>query len=212
MRNHADEVRRVMGVYDEPALIARLERLDRWAKTAFAAACAQRLFPLFERYAQSVGDLAQAKRMAEILSAAWDVASGLVIDVRLMGSEAGSMPPSDDEEWVLEMGYGQNAAFSVAYAIRTWLTDDPQEAAWAARQIYEVADYAVSEADLKPGEIYLYRPGDRTGNDALKSEIVQVALSAIEKDLDTVTSSPPAWLELRQRAEREGRIWAATFP
>jgi uncharacterized protein YjaG (DUF416 family) len=200
-----------MRVYDEPALIARLEPLDRWAKTAFAAA-AQRLFPLFERYAQSADDLAQAQRLAEILSAAWDVTSGLVIDLRLMESEAASMPPSDDEEWVLEMGYGQNAAFAVAYAIRTWLTDDPQEAAWAARQVYELADYAVSEADLKPGEIYLYRPGDRAEDEALKSEIVQAALSAIERDLDTVASSPPAWLELRQRAEREGRIWAATFP
>ena len=201
-----------MRVYDEPALRGTLEPLDRWAKTAFAAACAQRMFPLFERYAQSAGEPAQAQRLAEILSAAWDVASGLVNDVRLMDSEAASMPPSDDEEWVLEVGYGQNAAFAVAYAIRTWLTDDPQEAAWAARQVYEVAEYAVFESDLKPGEIYLYRPGDRAEDEALKSQIVQAALSAIEQDLDTVVSSPPAWLKLRQTAEREGRIWAATFP
>ncbi|MDQ0677438.1 hypothetical protein QFZ30_000820 [Arthrobacter pascens] len=61
------------------------------------------------------------------------VASGLVIDVRLMDSEGGSMPPSDDEEWVLEIGYGENAASSVAYAIRTWLTAEREGRIWAGQ-------------------------------------------------------------------------------
>lgn len=44
--------------YDEPALLVSVERLDRWAKAAFATACAQRLFPLYERYARSAQEAA----------------------------------------------------------------------------------------------------------------------------------------------------------
>lgn len=129
-----------MRVYDEHALLVRLEPLDRWAKTAFAAACAQRLFPLYERYVRSAGRLASAQILADILSTAWDIAAGRVVNLQPLQAEAESMVPAEDGNWVLESGYGQNAAAAVAYAIRTWLSDDPQEAAWAARQIYDVAD------------------------------------------------------------------------
>ncbi|GEA86031.1 hypothetical protein CGE01nite_32820 [Cellulomonas gelida] len=49
-------------------------------------------------------------------------------------------------------GYGQNAAAAAAYAMRTWMTNSPQEAAWAARHGYELADYAVlnGDPDLDP--------------------------------------------------------------
>lgn len=35
----------MMRAYDERALLVRLNRLDRWAKTAFATACARRPGP-----------------------------------------------------------------------------------------------------------------------------------------------------------------------
>lgn len=44
------------------------------------------------------------------------------------------------------MGYAQNAAAAVACAVRTWMTDEPQEAVWGARQVYEAADYAAQHA------------------------------------------------------------------
>jgi hypothetical protein len=197
-----------MRPFDEHALLARLEPLDRGAKTAFAAACAQRLLPLFGRYASMAGVTAHAQRLAEILAAAWDVSSGRVIDLRSMDSEVESMVPKDYEgEWVMESGYGQNAAAAVAYAIRTWLTDDPQEAAWAAFQMYEVAEYAVtqSHAEVHPSV-------DVTDAMVVGSEIAQAALLAMEEDLGVVASAPPSWRELRQRAEVEGRSWTATFP
>jgi hypothetical protein len=74
-------------MYDQRALLAKLEPLDRGAKTAFASACAQRLLPLLERYARVAGVPAHAQRLAGILAAAWDVSSGRVIDVRSMDSE-----------------------------------------------------------------------------------------------------------------------------
>jgi hypothetical protein len=197
-----------MQMYDQRALLARLEPLNRGAKTAFASACAQRLLPLFERYARVAGVPAHAQRLAGILAAAWDFSSGRVIDVRSMDSEVESMAPKDYEgEWFMESGYGQNAAAAVAYAIRTWLTDDPQEAAWAAFQMYEVAEYAVAQAHAE-----MHPNVDVTDTVVVGSEIAQAALSAMEEDLAAVASTPPSWRELRKRAEAEGRTWAATFP
>jgi hypothetical protein len=80
-----------MQMYDQRALLARLEPLDRGAKTAFASTSAQRLLPLFGRYARVAGVPAHTQRLAGILAAAWDVSSGRVIDVRSMDSEVESM-------------------------------------------------------------------------------------------------------------------------
>ena len=129
-------------IYDEQALVDRLTALDRRSKTAFAASCAQSLLPLFERYAKSAGVPELGARLGAIVAAAWAAASGVEADVRGHQDEAEAMVPSDGDGWTLETGYGQNAAAAAAYAIRTWLTDDAQEAAWAARQVYELADYA----------------------------------------------------------------------
>lgn len=60
------------------------------------------------------------------------------------------MVPADEGEWTFEMGYGQSAIAAVVYAVRTWLTDDPQEAVWAARQVHQAADYAA----LKTGQVW----------------------------------------------------------
>lgn len=60
-----------------------------------------------------------------------------------MQAEAG-VPDEDEGPWFLEVAYAQNAAACAAYAIRTWLTGDPQDAVWASRQVYEAADLAAS--------------------------------------------------------------------
>lgn len=194
-----------MRTYDEPVLLARLEPLDREAKTAFAASCAQLLFPLFERYSRVTGAPAAAERLASILAAAWHLASRPAVEVQEMEADATSMVPDEDHDgWVLESAYGQNGAAAVSYALSTWRTDDPQRAVWAARQVYEVADYAFWQTN----------PNADANEDgpALRSEFVQAALSAIDKALDAVASGPPLWDDVRQQAEVDGRSWAATFP
>ncbi|MBT2555480.1 DUF416 family protein [Arthrobacter sp. ISL-5] len=200
-------------IYDEPALTARLGQLDHPAKIAFSAACAQRLMPLFVRYAKKTGTDAQAQRLGEILSTAWEAASGGPVDVRGLDSMAASFGPSDDAEWVFEMGYAQNAAAAVAYAIRTCLSDDPQEAAWAARQLYEAADYAISQPDLEQVELYVQKVGESLErNEAtLTSDVVQTALAFLDRDLVVVESAPPSWEGLRQQSASEGLSWAATL-
>ena len=193
--------------YDEREIHSRLAALDRHAKTAFAASCAQRLLPLFERYARATGAPEMATRLAAIVSAAWEVAAGTEAEVAAYQAEAESMVPSDEDGWSVEAGYGQNAAAATAYAIRTWLTDDPQEAVWAARQVYELADYAVLQS--RP-ELDLNAPGSAT--QVLESDVVQGALAAIERALTAVESAPSTWRQLRADAEADSQSWADALP
>jgi hypothetical protein len=196
-------------IYDESELIRRLTAVGRAEKTAFAAACAERLWPLFERYARNTGR--DSMPLAQALAEVWRAAASDSDDDDLARQEQvaeGLMPDEEDEAWVWESGYAQNAAASVAYAARTWLTDDPQAAAWAGWQVYEAADYGaqqpMTERDLNvPGAL----------RRVLESSIVQAALEAIEADLILVEREGlKAVGALRERASREGSNWAAELP
>jgi hypothetical protein len=188
--------------YDEGALVERLSVLDRRAKTAFAASCAQRLLPFFEPYAHAVGRAEWGERLRTIVDASWDLASGAEFDVHALQAEAESMVPSDEGEWITEMGYAQNAAAAAAYAIRTSLTDDPQEAAWAGRQVYELADYAVQ---CNSPEIDMNHPEAEA--QILGSAAVQRILAALDNSLKAIEAQPPAWTTVRAEAETDSQLW-----
>ena len=197
-----------MARYDEAEMKARLARLDRSQKTAFAAACAERLWPLFERYSEATGrGYVAALRVA--LDSVWRAARDeQVADLAGARQVAEGMVPSDEGEWIFEMGYGQNTAAAVAYAVRTWLTDDPQEGVWGALQLYEAADYAARRSlpDL-----------DVNAPDAeqrlLASRAVQDVLAGMSTDLMTVESpTGDRWETLQQLARQEGEAWARSLP
>lgn len=197
----------VLETYDEAEITARLVRLDRSRRTAFVAACAERLWPLFERYSLVTG-CGDAADLRTVLDQAWTVAQGGdAVDLESASTIAEELVPSDEGEWVFEMGYGQNAAAAVAYAVRTWLTDDPQEGVWGTRQVYEAADYAAQHSlpDFDPNAVDAERR-------LLESSAVQSALAGLATDLAAVESSAgDGWAALRERAEREGRAWARTL-
>jgi len=95
----------------------------------------------------------------------------------------GASPSTD--YWTVEVGYAQHAAAAAAYAVRTWLTDDPQEAAWAARQVYDLADFAVLQS---VPQIDLNAPG--VERELLQSEVIQGALAWIEHALESAETAP----------------------
>ena len=197
-----------MVAYDEADIKARLAKLDRFHRTAFAAACAERLWPLFERYARATGE-GDVEALHSILDMAWSAAQGVVVEGMAGAQEAAeAMVPNDEGEWVFEMGYGQNAAAAVAYALRACLTDDTQEGVWGARQLYEAADYA---AQHSLPDLDLNAPGVERA--LFQSPAVQSALAALSADLiDVESSEGHDWALLRERAREEGEVWARTLP
>ncbi len=181
-----------------------LEPLDRFAKTAFAAACAERMLPLSDRYARQVGDPLREWRLGVIVLSAWQVASGRDVDATGLEAEAEAMvPDEDDEGWTAGAGYAGNAAAAAGYAIRTWRTNNPQHAAWAARQIFDAANLAYLQAN--PGGSFMTKAEEKA---SFESAVVQSAISATQRDLESVRNARPL-SELRQRARKEGQEWAA---
>ena len=199
-----------MLVYDEHELVSRLSRLDRASKTAFAAACAECLLPLVAQYSPHSRGRASSDRLATIVNYAWLAAAGSSVlpDVSVLQTEAESMVPADGEGWTAGMGFGQNAAAAAAYAVRTWRTDNPQEAGWAARQVYEAADYAALQANEK---LDLNSPAAASLLQA--SDLVQSSLRFITGSLARVELGAQSWDELRAEASAEGRRLArAAWP
>lgn len=196
----------LMLTYDEASIVRRLSRLDRAQKTAFAAACAQRLLPLFQRYAD-VAPSADGAAVGSVVSLVWEVLRGAPVDLQPQQQLAEAQVPMEDDSWVLETGYAQNSAACAAYAVRTWLSDNAQEAGWAARQAYEVADYAAQQ--LLDG-LDLNAPDAESK--LLGHELVQAALDAIEQDLRLVEGPEPDLETLAARATSEGIAWSQGMP
>lgn len=82
---------------------------------------------------------------------------GIDADVESAREVAEALVPFEDDDWVLESGYAQNGIAAIAYAVRAWLSDDPQEAVWAARQVYEAADYGAQQS--QPAALRVYSAG-----------------------------------------------------
>lgn len=182
--------------FDEPALLRQLDRLDRPLKTAFAGACAERLWPLVQRFASKAALPAdQVKALRTALDAVWRSCTGGSEDIAGVQLLAESMVPGEDDQWVFEAGYGENGIAAVAYAARTWLTNEPQEAVRAARQLYEAADYGAQQRLLEVTEYSVDVEGDLR-----HSAVVRGALNAIRADLEAAGQGDPSIVREQARA------------
>lgn len=195
--------------YDEGGIARVVGSLGRDARTAFAAACAERLWPLVERYA-SVVSLPEGDRhiLRRALDLAWDAAGagGSEEDMNRAGEEAESLVPYEDDDWVLESGYAQNGIAAIAYAIRSWLSDDPQAAVWAARQVYEAADYGAQH--MRSAAVRAYSADVEA--EFARTPVVQAAISGIDEDL--VAAGEESAEVVRQRARSAAGDFGRLFP
>jgi uncharacterized protein YjaG (DUF416 family) len=114
---------------------------------AFAAACAERLFPLYQVYNRKTlqGNPAALRRALDLL---WKALGGeeSAADVRSLEEAAEcceKLSPEEDAEWTTLTPIAQDAATAVVNAIGSFLKDEPRMAAGAAYCAYEAADYAV---------------------------------------------------------------------
>lgn len=195
--------------YDETRNIELLERLPSRLRVVFALLCALRLLPAYKRFNSHTGrgDPAALDVMVQKL---WsDCLEGTMEDdeVKAGAERCLELVPSEDEGWDEEtQPYAEDAAAAVAYAYRSRLTANPQEAAWAARRAYESLDrYVQRISGIAPGD-----PEDELA--ILSHPAMQAELARQERDLaDLATSakqedSIKPLEELRKRSEREASI------
>jgi uncharacterized protein YjaG (DUF416 family) len=131
--------------FDATKLIAELANLPRELRVAFAASCAERLLPNYERFAQKTGS-GKTKVLKGALDSVWEDLQGRVVsDIEFASAleKCLSLIPSEEDDPGEYAACAESAAASVAFAIRTRLTGAPQEAVWAAQRAYEAVDHLV---------------------------------------------------------------------
>jgi hypothetical protein len=116
-----------MEQFDEASIVRRLSRLNRRDRSAFALACAKRLDGLLEGV--SLEERAVVRECRALLER---------VTSRLPAPETELHAPLARLESLESLDV--DAVASVACALRSWLKDSPQEAAWAARRAYEAQD------------------------------------------------------------------------
>src|SRR5262245_10665327 len=116
--------------YEEEDVVRRLAAVDARARTAFAAACAQRLLPAYETYCTRTGRKG-FEELARFLDALWTRLvrdNARSHDASKESARCEELIPRDDEQpWVVEQVYADDAAAALAYAIRAE-GGEPQEA------------------------------------------------------------------------------------
>src|SRR5215470_16216044 len=109
--------------FDEQWLLTRLRALPRPARAGFAAACAERLMPSYQRFSERTGR-GDPGRVRAILDDLWaelhDSAApgGKVQD--WLGAAMELISREDEGAWIEEQAAADDCVTSLAYALRCW--------------------------------------------------------------------------------------------
>lgn len=185
-------------VYDETAIRERVAGLPGSERVLLAAACAERLMPLYEWIASAAGS-AEAASIRSALDLAWSASVSAKQAEQAQLEVEEPVPDEDDEDAPGDVALVQNALAAVAYALRTVASHDPQDVVWAARQLYEAADYIVQRE--APSQTYI----EDLEQDAPIQLVLRGLGSALE-DLEGASST-----KLRTRAQTDGDALLALF-
>lgn len=182
--------------YDETVIRERVTGLPDAERTLLAAACAERLMPLYEWIAGGAGS-AEAASVRSALDLVWsgNTSSTQAEQAQLTVEEL--VPDEDDEDAPVDVGLVQNAVAAVAYALRTMGSHDAQDVVWAARQLYEAADYIVQRE--APNQSYIENLEEEPS-----VHLVLRGLGSALADLERDTS--PSMLRTRAKADGDALL------
>jgi uncharacterized protein YjaG (DUF416 family) len=157
--------------FDQTSLVTKLGSLPAKSQTAFATAVASRhrtTVPVTSttKVEETIGELWRSVDTPDAVQVNWDHVLNEVLE----------LVPEDTKNGDIRVALVEDALSALAYAVRSWVSKDPQEAAWAARRGYEAADQAaIRTLGLVPGSAESERL-------ILAHEFVQRELSRQELD------------------------------
>jgi uncharacterized protein YjaG (DUF416 family) len=178
---------------------------------------ALRILPTYRRFHERTGYGAPAALQALVEQLWQDIVGRQPMtegEVRAAVDRAMELVPSEEDIWDEEsQPYAEDAAAALAYAFRTRLTGDPQEAIWAARRVYEAADhFALGTCGIAPG-------GRENEHAILAHPSVQAELARQKRDLEDLSELARAemrdsrmLLEMRERSEGEAESFFEVDP
>ena len=193
--------------YDEPGLVRALEQLDVPRRSAFAAACAQRLLPAYGSRFRGT-HFGDPDALSELLGQLWSDLEGDRLrpeDLDELIARCMTLIPTDasnDGE-----AAAQDAVTAVAYALRCRKSGSAAEAGWAARSGYDALDTFIIERE-KIEHI------DRNVESRILSHpLVQAELSRQLRDLRDLATEGAELSDLvgalRRRSENEAETMFA---
>jgi uncharacterized protein YjaG (DUF416 family) len=196
--------------YDEDLNVRLLYDLSLRSRIAFALLCATRLLPVYRRY-HGRGKRGKPGAVEGFAEQLWRDLSACEMsnhDIELAVAQCEELIPTEENGRDEDTQYANDAVSALAYAVRTRLTGEPQEAAWAGRRAFEsVYSYVGALLENRSG---IYDDHAIMSHQAIQAELARqrrdlLELAALEQSgtLDTRLES------LRHRAEREA---AAMFP
>ena len=175
--------------YDEQSLVRQLSRLPAPARSAFAAACAERLLPAYEHYCAS-GPPIDPQAVGKVLAKVWNFANGgkvseLTEDAVFLTD---AITSDDDDDGKYADVVADDALAATAYAVRSVDHQDAREAAWAARRAYEAVDRFVAKTQNATS----YTP--TVESTILSDDLVQSELKRQDRDISLLASADPSEL------------------
>jgi uncharacterized protein YjaG (DUF416 family) len=185
-------------MYYETTLRERVAGLGEPERTLLAAACAERLMPLYEWIATATRS-AEVASVRSALDLAWSGSASAEQAEQAQREVENLAPDEDDEDAPVDVALVQNAIAAVAYALRTAASHDVQNVIWAARQLYDAADYIVQRE--APNQTYI--------EDLEQQAPVRLVLRGLASALEDLESS--SLTKLRTRAEADGNALLGLF-
>jgi hypothetical protein len=178
-------------------LKARLSGLSPRQQAAFAAACAERLFPAYEGFREASGtdDRGLVRRALDL---AWEGATTGAVPIRDPAAlfEACVLLIPDDEADLRIPPYADDAITAAAYSLQAAAGLDGEAAGWAAQRGTDTLDNFLLTMSIVQGP-----DADRL---VWAHPLVQAEVDRREADLATLDSAdwPAAVAEVRSRASR----------
>jgi hypothetical protein len=135
--------------FNFPQLVSLLEKLSTRARSAFAAACAERLAPGYARFSARNGR-GDPDMLEDALRDLWDDLEGQNVAEPILQRHVDTgllfiKKNQDIKDWL----YAEDAIASTVYAIQSRLTGNVKEAAWTAKCATDLLDaHIVIEFDV----------------------------------------------------------------
>jgi len=197
--------------FDRESLSKKLSSLPRRLRTAFAAACAQRLMPGYARFASSnLNANANPQPASKILNELWnDIQSGSSDPGKLKRDVEAceTLIPDSEANYFEGIEYVEEALFSLAYAIDSELKGGAEEAVWAAEQgpnslfrfVERLMGYAESRADMARIDSHPLMQAELRRQEA--------DLADLESAAKNPGSEPAIIARIRRRAEADSEFF-----
>lgn len=195
--------------YNEGSVIEELEQLPLQLRVAFAATCVERLLPAYEEYSKRLEGTV-SRELNSILERLWADLGGQVMTPAEIENAIencmSAIQSLNSSDWVEGQEAADDAVAALCYALRCRKTGDPQEAAWAARRLYEALDNFIINHD----HLDIDQPGIESR--VVAHPLIQAELARQRRDVEELLeidelSIPSVLVQLRERAKAEARIF-----